>query len=230
MLDAAFPERAGGASDGWTISLPIETSPRFPNVDTVIPKSDRSATRWLVADEEAPALAKVLDDLPAAKEELAPVTLDLSRTVTIRARAEEEKRCTELVLPRSSMEGKAARVVTDRRFLQKALKLGFRSFQITTPDKPIVCQDDRNTFVWILLDPKTALAPQPGALRVMLPALGERNRLATAVSSPIKRPMPAMPVPHASAPSPVRVFDGFMNCARSLWSLVRKHHQQERVK
>ena len=114
--------------DGWTIALPTDSAARFPKVDDVIPKTDPAATRWHVSDDESAALATLLDKLPAAKEDLAPVTLDLSRPVAIRARGEGEKRCTEVMLPRSRLEGKALRmIVTNRHFLKRALELGFRS-------------------------------------------------------------------------------------------------------
>lgn len=107
----------------WTIALPIETSARYPNVDAVIPNSAHAATTWHVAAEEAPALASVLDDLPGAKEEHSPVTIDLTGPAMIRARGGDEQRCTEVALPDSRCDGKPIRVATSRRFLQRALRL-----------------------------------------------------------------------------------------------------------
>lgn len=126
---------------GWTVALAIETAVRFPNVDQVIPKVDLVTTRWHIGGDEGPALAAMLDRLPAAREEQAPVTLDLAAHVIVRARAEEEKRCTDVVLPGSQREGKPARIATDRQFLQRALRLGFRSFQFTDPEKPVLCRE-----------------------------------------------------------------------------------------
>lgn len=216
---------------GWTIALPIETSTRFPNVDAVIPKADHVVSRWHLGADEASALVKMLDNLPAAKEDQAPVTLDLARSIVLRARAEEEKRCTDVVLPRSRLEGKAVRLVADRRFLQRALELGFRSVLITAPDKPISCQEGKRLYVWVPLDPKSALAPQANAIRVILPAIADKSRRALATTDTVRRPVPVAPIPTPiPSTSRSRAFDGFLSVARSLWSLVRKHRQKERTK
>jgi len=57
------------------IAIRPDSSTRFPNVESVIPKGRASETRWHVLDEEAPTLAAMLDNLPAAKEDMAPITL-----------------------------------------------------------------------------------------------------------------------------------------------------------
>jgi hypothetical protein len=136
------------------------------------------------------------------------------------------KRCTDVGLPRSRVEGKALRVATDRRFLQRALDMGFHTIQVTALDKPMLCQDERRLYLWVPLDPKQALAPQPNAIRVMLPAPGAKSRCTVPAAEPAKRPVPAP----ASSRNPVGAFGGFFTCARSLWDLVRKHHQEEQVK
>lgn len=57
---------------GWTMALALETVARFPNVEQVIPKADLVTTRWRIGADEGPALAAMLDQLPAAREEQAP--------------------------------------------------------------------------------------------------------------------------------------------------------------
>jgi hypothetical protein len=215
---------------GWTITLPIDSSTRFPNVDAVIPKADHAKTRWHVGADEAPSLAAMLDNLPAAKEENAPVTVELARPVIIRARGEEEKRSTDVALPRSSIDGKSVRVVVNRQFLQQALKLGFRSVLVTAPDKPLLCQDGKRLYVWVPLSPEDALAPQSNAMRVMLPAVADKSRRVVAAPEPAKRSVLAVPAASAPSRSPARAFDGFLHVARSLWGLVRKHRQKEQAK
>ncbi len=159
----------------WTIALRIDSTARFPNVDAVIPKPDQITTRWTLPDEEVSAFVKLLDDLPGAKEDGAPVTLDLAKRVAIRARAEEEERCTEVVLANSSVQGRPVRIATDRRFLQRALKLGFRTFQISAAGKPVLCQDMERIFVWVPLHPDSVLAPQRQAAHLPLPALAQKQ-------------------------------------------------------
>jgi hypothetical protein len=210
----------------WTIALHIDSMARFPNVDSAIPSFDHVITRWSIPDEEVPALVKILDDLPAAKESTAPVTLDLAKRVAIRARAEGEKTCTEVAVPSSSVQGKAVRIATNRRFVQQALKLGFRTFQVIAPDKPILCQDDKRLYVWVPLHPESVLAPQSQAARTPLPALAKKNESRIPAAHRSKLPESSA----APTPAPAnaqRMFDGFLNCAHDLWTLVRKHHREE---
>jgi hypothetical protein len=213
----------------WTISLRIDSMARFPNVDSAIPSFDQVITRWSIPDEEVPALVKILDDLPAAKESTAPVTLDLAKRVAIRARAEEEKTCTEVAVPSSSVQGKAVRIATNRRFVQQALKLGFRTFQIVAPDKPIMCQDGKRLYVWVPLHPESVLAQQSQAARAPLPALAKKNE-----SRILAAPRSKLPESSAApTPAPAHgqgMFGGFFNCARDLWTLVHKHHREESMK
>jgi hypothetical protein len=213
----------------WTIALRIDSMARFPNVDSAIPSFDQVITRWSIPDEEVPALVKLLDDLPAAKEDTAPVTLDLAKRVAIRARAEKEQTCTEVAVPSSSVQGKAVRIATNRRFVQQALKLGFRTFQIVAPDKPIMCQGDKRLYVWVPLHPESVLAPQSQAARTPLPALAKKNESRTPAAQRSKLPERGA----APTPAPTHgqgMFSGFFNCARDLWTLVRNHHREESMK
>jgi hypothetical protein len=219
----------------WTIALCIDPATSFPKVDSVIPRESDVKTRWHIAETEAPVLAKMLDKLPAAKEEYAPVTIDLARTPAIRARAEDEKRCTDLAVPSSQLEGKTTRLATDRRYLQKAMELGFCSILITSSDKPIMCKDDKRLYVWVPIDSKSALPPQANPIRLTLP--GQADDACTSSPQPVRRrsvgresvrrPAPGKPTPSAR---PVGVFDGLVNCVRGLWGLVDKHRQKERMK
>jgi hypothetical protein len=208
----------------WTVAIVIATAVRFPDVNAVVPKPSSNATRWFVNAEEAAALSKVLDKLPGAGDEHAPITLDLGRSVVIRAQAENEKPCTDVVAQRSRTEGRPMRIAMDRRILKRALDLGFSCLQITAPDKPILCQDENRVFVWVVLGPENALKPQPGAARVMLP----RGNTESQPIDPVKTFKP--PTPAAAANRSSRVVGGFFQRARTLWDLVRKHHEQQQVK
>lgn len=214
---------------GWTIALPIETCARFPNVDTVIPKANLATTTWHIAEIEALPLAALLDDLPAADEEMSPITIDLGKLPAIRARAEKETRCTEVGLPRSRVDGKATRIVMNRVFLQRALELGFRSFVVTAPDKPILCLDGKRLYVCITHDPNSALPAQRNAMRIMLPATST-NEGATPTAPKQGRHSPvSVPIAVVPSRSPGRSLNGLVQCARSLWDLVRKQRRDQRV-
>jgi hypothetical protein len=213
----------------WTIALRIDAAARFPNVDTVVPKRDHAATSLHIPDDEVPTLMKALDNLPGAKEDTAPVTLDLAKRAVVRARAEKEERCTEVVLANSSIQGKPMRISVNRRFVQQALKAGFRTFQITAPDKPVLCQEKERLYVCMPLHPESVLLPQARATRAPLSTVPMKNdsRMAAA-----QRPkfQAADSAPEVVPANSLGMFDGFLNCARDLWTLVRKHHREERVK
>jgi hypothetical protein len=198
-------------------------------VDTVIPKANLETTTWHIAENEALPLAALLDDLPAADDEMSPITVDLGKLPAIRARAEKENRCTEVGLPRSCVDGKATRIVLNRFFLQRALELGFRSFRVTAPDKPILCEVGKRIYVCTTIDPESALSPQGNALRILLP-MHSADKHATPIAPRHARHSPVN-VPVAVVPSrrTGRVFNGLIQCARVLWDLVRKQRRDKRV-
>ena len=209
----------------WTIALRIDTAARFPNIESVIPKQDPRATQWSIGEEEANSLAGHLPYLPAADEQFSPITVDLAKPVAVRACKEGEKSSTEVALPESRVTGKATRIAIDRRYLQRALKLGFRSFQISDPTKPILCQEAQRLYVWVPLDPKGALAPQPQGLRVGLPS-PQTNGHKRAAAKP-KVAVPAQTIRDVAADRSPRGFGRFLEGAYSLWRLVHKHHQDQ---
>jgi hypothetical protein len=75
----------------------------------------RQTWRW------QPCRSAILDKLPGTKDESA---------TAIRARAEQDDRGTAVLLPHSTMEGKAVRFATDRRFPKRAPDLGFRRYYV----------------------------------------------------------------------------------------------------
>jgi hypothetical protein len=148
----------------WTVALAIAKGGRFPNVDAVVPSPGGSSTRWRLGPGEAKALAQALPKLPGADEELAPVTVDLGQPAAVRARAGGQGRPTELPLPASAVAGKAVRFVTDRQYLARALRLGFDTFEVLGPGRPVACRDGRRAYLWMTLD-HTAVSPHPSRAR-----------------------------------------------------------------
>jgi hypothetical protein len=70
-----------------------------------------------------------------------------------------------VVLRRSAVEGPPLRLATDRRYLLRALKLGFREVAASRPDQPLLCRDERRTYLWMPLDASGAIPPTPGRTR-----------------------------------------------------------------
>jgi hypothetical protein len=85
----------------------------------------------------------------------------------VRARSDKGGPATEAVLSRSTAEGADVRVVTDRRFLLRAVELGFGEIEVVRPEVPLVCRDTRKTYVWMPLDAKAAIPTGKDVLRLV---------------------------------------------------------------
>jgi hypothetical protein len=149
----------------WTIFLEVQKDARFPRVDDVLPSSAAARTRLELTAEDAVFLSQSLDRLPGGDEPDAPVTLELNGRVLLRARAAEGP-TTELILSRSSHSGDPVRLATNREYLARAVRLGFRCVEIATAKEPVACRDEHRTFGWQPLSPEVALEPTEDAVRV----------------------------------------------------------------
>jgi hypothetical protein len=174
----------------WTVYLTIDKESRFPQVDRVIPPLTGAATTCRLSPEDAAFLAKALPRLPGHADDHEPVTVDLNGQVLVRARDEEQQRITELVLNRSEVTGPPVQFVSNRCYLTRAVQLGLTTLQIVQPTVPIVCRDEARTYLWVPLDPTTAVAPAENSLRIfsdgkeaVVPLLPPDRR-----NSPVTRP------------------------------------------
>jgi hypothetical protein len=144
----------------WLFALRVEANQRYPDVTSVIPRVGSSSTLLHVDPEDAEVLIKTLPHLPGAKEVNAPVTLDIGKVITVRADAEKESSA-EVVLTRSRAEGPPTSVVMDRHFLLRAVQLGFHTITVVKPDCPLLCRDERRTYLWMPLGPGEPSATEP---------------------------------------------------------------------
>src|SRR5262249_53471952 len=103
----------------WTFWLEIDSHSRFPNVETVIPKSTRNPSRLTLAPADVAALTAALAKLTHPGE--TPITLDLSSPPAMRVR-EGDGPVTQLVLSQSTVSGPPVRLCTDRLYLHRALQ------------------------------------------------------------------------------------------------------------
>ena len=85
--------------------------------------------------------------LPSDDEFNCPVTLDLNGSVAIRAKAADQPRPTEVVLTGSDWSGEPIRINTNRKYLARAVKLGFRELFVYGDNGPMLCQDEP-PYVW----------------------------------------------------------------------------------
>jgi hypothetical protein len=150
----------------WTCCLWIEPDGYYPRIEDVIPKG-RESSRWRLDAEDAVFLARILPRLPGDTDSDKPITLDLNGAVCLRARAEGQSRTTEVVLARSEAEGKPVRLCCNRDYLARVLALGFGEMTIFKADAPVVCRDEKRTFLYMPLSSTSALAPAADALRIV---------------------------------------------------------------
>jgi hypothetical protein len=182
----------------WTFLLAIDTSSRFPDYQQVVPRRSSLKTRLAIAPEDAAALIKALPRLPGKEGKDSPVTIDIGAAVCVRAREEDDGDVAEMVLPRSSAEGPPLRLVTNRRFLLRALKLGFNEVLIATATLPLVCRDSSRLYLWMPLDAKSALPP---ASQARMPVMRTSAPDPDLVTSRSERSA-AMSAPHHDGPAP----------------------------
>jgi len=165
----------------WTLAFEAVTGARFPDVGRVIPDPRWASARLEIEPRDAAFLAAALGRLPGADDPNAPATLDLNGCVAVRTRAADRGPVIELVLSRSRYTGAPVRVHLDRRFLARALGLGFPAFEFTGPDDPVVARDARGAYAWQPLSSGAAVAPGGGAVRVASDTAGAAARPTAAV-------------------------------------------------
>lgn len=163
----------------WTIHHRINQEGRYPEITKVIPapKATRTSLRFDETDAAFP-LARS-EQLPAADLTERPLTLDLNGSATIRARRDDESPTTELALSRSQRVGDELRIGTNRDYLTRALRLGFRSIDFVSSESPCVCREGDRTYIWMPLAKNEVLLPDPEAIRI--------------TSAELTQPMPGNP-------------------------------------
>jgi hypothetical protein len=134
----------------WLFDFEIEDRVRFPDVDTVIPNARSALTRLHLEARDIEDLIRRLPRLPGHDDPRRPVTLDFGNPVVVRSRSETEG-ISEVILSHATMEGPTLRVEMDRRYLLRALKLGFTQILVADAKQPLFCEDARRTYLWMPL-------------------------------------------------------------------------------
>jgi hypothetical protein len=183
----------------WTFWLAINKDGRFPNVESHLPRLDTATARCQLSKADAGFLAQTLPRLPGDEELNGPVTVELNGHVAVRAKASGQPRPTEVVLRNSTWTGEAVRLHTNRRFLARAVRLGFEQLYCFGPRSPLACQDDWRTYVWALLEPEAAIKPAEDPIRIQSPEAGQVDSTSNIT---FRRRIPPMPEPAASASGP----------------------------
>ncbi|HEY5314386.1 MAG TPA: hypothetical protein VIK18_17770 [Pirellulales bacterium] len=191
----------------WTLWLWINKDGRFPKVDDLIRPASSASSRLTLSPSDADFLRTSMPSLPCDDQLHDPVTIELNGRVAIRARGEEQTRPTELVLTDSSYSGDAVAINTNRKFLARALKLGFAEFCFFSPNSPALCDDGSRQYLWALLEPVDAIKASDDALRIESP--GQRHTATsvhfkhrrTTITMPAKTSEPPVEQPTEQAPA-----------------------------
>ena len=156
-------------TDPWTIHFKIEKESRFPPVEEHVPNVNSAVTTLQLSDADGEFLGKAIKRLPSNDNWNRPVTVDLNGDVAIRAQAEDQSVPTELLLTNSSQSGEGIRFNTNRDFLARAMKLGFRDVRLYGVEAPAFCCDQNRQYLWALLGKDGTIQPNENAIRIESP-------------------------------------------------------------
>jgi hypothetical protein len=159
----------------WTFHLLIEKEGRYPAVEDLIRRPNDSVATLCVSDGDAGFLAKALKRLPTADEFNRPVTIDLNGAAVIRAQSVENQSPTELLLSTSTTLGDDIHFNTNRRYLGRALKMGFREVSLYGPEVPAICHEGTRHYIWALLGKEGIIKPSRNAIRISSQEDGTQN-------------------------------------------------------
>jgi hypothetical protein len=173
----------------WTFFLPIDRTARYPDVDAVVPKAGKQDTTVRLAPEDAAFLLRALPRLPCEPDSQDRITIDLNGHVAVRARSDPAEPPTEVVLERSTTMGPPVRFATDRAYLARALKLGFRDFRVAGTEAPVLCRDEHRLFLWMTLGKEGALPPGGD----VVPVRADSRESSPSVELPPRKPMTQPP-------------------------------------
>jgi len=116
--------------------------------------------------KDATFLSDVIGRLPSDDPQYNPVTVDLNGKVLIRSRDAEQRRPTEVELTSSRLVGVPVVFNTDRRYVERAVRLGFREARILGPNSPVLCQDERRKYLWAILSPEGVIPRSDDPIRI----------------------------------------------------------------
>jgi hypothetical protein len=150
----------------WTVWLLINREGRFPKLGDLFRQPAAATSRMSIDESDAEFLTEALIRLPSDHEQNNPVTLDLNGQVVVRARPAGQTRPTELILSHSQLHGENVVINTNRDFLGRAVKMGFREVYFFGPQSPALCDDGRRQYLWAVLEPQGSIKACDDAIRI----------------------------------------------------------------
>jgi hypothetical protein len=132
----------------WKLFLKIDSVRRFPDTSQVIPPESELATTLEINRADAQFLQIAIPRLPSANAPDHQVTLDLNGQISLRSRAADSDRATELGLNGSRYSGPPLAVNFNGNYLLQALRQGFDRVQLE-PNRPVVvCHAPNRCYLW----------------------------------------------------------------------------------
>lgn len=171
------PVRVGRSGDWitlvlgpWTFRFCTPKEARYPKLDDIMMAASASVTRLQIAPVDAQFLIESLPRLPNHDPAHEPVTLDLNGKVVLRANSGTDTPPTELIATNSRVIGETMLLETNRKFLVRALRLGFREIGFKAPECPAFCINGDRKYLWALLGPAGAIRASEDATRIESPS------------------------------------------------------------
>jgi hypothetical protein len=178
-------------SGPWTIFVGIQKEGRFPRVQESVPSYKDAKTILELAGQDIKFLADAIPKLPNDDEQTWPITIDLNGQVVVRARGMEEGPPTELLLRNSRHQGPDTRLNINRKYLSRALRLGFDRIYVQDATHVIQCRDPRRNYAWMPLDSNSTISPHSKAVVIESPL----DDQAPASSRRTRQSIPTSPTP-----------------------------------
>ncbi|MCE9605135.1 MAG: hypothetical protein K8U03_09575 [Planctomycetia bacterium] len=195
-IDVGRTEEYVGFGVGcWLILLRIQKDARFPKIDQILPNPDAAKSRLELSQVDAGFLKETIPRLPCDDTLHDPITLDLNGRVLVRCRETAASRPTEVFLGSSKLTGEPVILNTDRRFVERELKLGFRSVRLYGPDSPAMCVDEHRRFLWALLDKGSAIPRHDDPQRIDAPSRADVVTGSTIITTKPKEKVMAVALP-----------------------------------
>ena len=153
-------------SGDWTVWLKINKGARFPEIDFLVRPTTSALANIYLTESDAQFLRRSLKHLPRSDSFYSPITVDLNGKVAVRTQVSEDAAPTELVLAESRWEGAACSLAIERRYLSRAIQLGFRRVRIAGSEDPLIFSKGDRTMVLAPLNKSAIIDPMPEAKKI----------------------------------------------------------------
>ena len=156
----------------WTLVATIDSVGRFPALDEIATGAESGTSRLRLSAGDAEFLTTALPKLPRDGSDFHGVTLDLNGQAILQAQAAADAPRTDVLLSNATTAGPPIRIAMDRRYLLRALTLGFRTLRLSDPNQPLLAADERRQYIWAPLSLNEALGQAAEVIRIASPPEG----------------------------------------------------------